>query len=78
MVYKTPEGSGCTPPECSGFKVLINVISEILESVARKIPFGAVYKIWIDRSDNCPSEWYMNYQRAETLKYRNVGSVKPW
>jgi len=44
------EDAVCKVPESSEFKVLIDVVSEILESVARKMPFGGVYKI-MDRSD---------------------------
>jgi len=49
-VGKAPEMRDCKVPEDSGFKVLIDVVSKILESVARKMPFGGGYKI-MDRSE---------------------------
>jgi len=44
-VCKVPERRDYKASECSGFKVLIDVVSEILESGDHKIPFGEVFKI---------------------------------
>jgi len=43
-VGKASKSRDCKVPESSDFKVLIDVASEILESVIHKIPFGEGYK----------------------------------